>query len=57
MGASIGISDKTKAFFDNLKAEAEERLDGKSSSVVISLSQDEFLNIVLVTYKTQILKL
>jgi hypothetical protein len=56
MGASIGISDSTKAFFDSLKKEAEKRLDGKSSGVIISLSQDEFLNIVLVTYKTQVLK-
>ena len=54
-GASIGISDATKKTFDELKDKVERRLASESSGVRVVMSSDEFLNVLLVTYKSSIL--
>jgi hypothetical protein len=51
---SLGITDGTKADFDNLKALVEKR-QSEGLPAPVEMSQDAFLQVLMVTYRAQAL--
>jgi hypothetical protein len=54
MASSLGISDATKKTFDELKEKAERRIS--FSGVPVSLTADEFLNVLLIAYRSSMIQ-